>query len=218
MNWKGEALKTRNQKVWIDDGVDESDKKRIRTQLDEDIARAIDETECMLVIITKKHQKEFKYGFDRLQKRVIPIIVDSDVWKDIGNETKTLNALGEGLDSNTPGFFYHDLSRISDSSTLASKESLSKNIDELFNGFRVLLDCLTGASESKHKRKRKHDSSDGDEAEEIQVEEKRSHGDGKAAEKKKTKEEGNKRKKNRKHKKAKRNKQVLDPAEEEKIE
>eukprot|EP01040_Poterioochromonas_malhamensis_P014845 gene14845-16510_t len=50
-------------------------------------------------------------------------------------------------------------------------------------GFRVLLDCLTGASESKHKRKRKHDSSDGDEAEEIQVEEKRSHGDGKAAEK-----------------------------------
>lgn len=122
----GEALKTRNLKVWIDDGVDESGKKRIRTQLDEDIARAIDETECMLVFITKNYlnkvngndlsdycQKEFKYGFDRLQKRVIPIIVDSDVWKDIGNEKKTLNALGGRIGLNLSGFFYHHLSRIS---------------------------------------------------------------------------------------------------------
>ncbi len=81
----GEALKTRNLKVWIDDGIDESGKKRIRTQLDEDIARAINETECMLVFITKNYlnkvngndlsdycQKEFKYGFDRLQKASYP--------------------------------------------------------------------------------------------------------------------------------------------------
>ena len=75
-------------------------------------------------------QKEFKYGFDRLQRRVIPIIVDSDVWKDIGKEKKTLNARRGRIGLNLSGFLYHGMSRISDSSTPPS--SVSNNIDELF--------------------------------------------------------------------------------------
>lgn len=127
-----------------------------------------------------------------------------------------LNALVGRIGLNLSGFLYHDLSRISDSSTPPS--SVSKNIDELFERISSVIGFSQEPTQSKRKRKRKHDSADGDEAEEIQTEEKRSHGDDKAAEKTENVMKSENKKKKRKHKKAKKKQAVLDSAEEEKAE
>lgn len=149
----GEALKKRGLKVWIDDGVDELGNSRIQAQLIHDIAEAIEQTECMLAFITKNYikkvngkdlsdycRREFLCGFNLLQTRVIPIIMDPDLW-DVLKEKKTL---GGAIGANLQEFLFFDMSTIDD----RGKE----NVDRLFK--RILNTIGLGSSTVERKNQR----------------------------------------------------------------
>ncbi len=115
-----EALKSRGLVTWIDE-------ERVVNEIDDKIIDGIDHTECMLVFVTENYvrkvnggnekdycKREFNYGFEKLGKdRILLVVLDGSM-KDSNQWGKILFNLGSVL--------YVDMSMTYDSSSPQAKE------------------------------------------------------------------------------------------------
>ncbi len=136
-----EALKSRGLVTWIDDDRGVGGESGIATEIDASIAKAIQETECMLVFVTENYRKkingdkendyckmEFSYGFHR-SKKMIPVVLESSMTDREGWD----GLLGLYLCRT----LHYDLSQIFESSTCKSNKSVEECMEGLFQ--RIVL-------------------------------------------------------------------------------
>jgi len=140
-----EALKSRGLITWIDD-------ENIVNDIDRKIIDGIDHTECMIVFLTENYvrkvdgkndkdycQREFNYGFEKLGKDKILVVVLDESLKD-------RSKCGSTIPFNLGSVLYVDMTETSSSDN--SLDSLYQRILKIVYSGRMVGDSKTPVEES----------------------------------------------------------------------